>query len=156
MAIYTIFFTDPAPQAIPVKTNRFQTKPHPHKIPQIHPHNIPLPFPFYRLTFPKKGVPSMSQPDPATQPRQRLLYLHARTPSVFSEILGYTPIEPLKDFRPEIIATDLDWPYKTVHDAIIDGWQIVQFPYLQAPFDDRDLDVVGYEFILQKMEVVSQ
>jgi hypothetical protein len=31
----------------------------------------------------------------------------------------------------------------------------VQFPHLQAPFDDHDLDVVGYEFILQKMEVVQ-
>ena len=56
--------------------------------------------------------------------------------------------------KPEIIAEELDWPYQTVHEAIVDGWQIVQFPHLQAPFDDRDLDVVGYEFILQKMEIV--
>jgi len=87
--------------------------------------------------------------------RQRLLYLHARTPSVFSSILGYTPIEPVKGYQPEISAEEIDWPYLTVHDAIVDGWQIVQFPHLQAPFDDADLDVVGYEFILQKMEVVD-
>lgn len=37
--------------------------------------------------------------DTSAQPRQRLLYLHARTPSVFSEILGYTPIEPVKGYR---------------------------------------------------------
>lgn len=55
----------------------------------------------------------------------------------------------------EIVAGELEWPYETVHDAIVDGWQIVQFPHLQAPFDDKDLDVVGYEFILQKMEVVD-
>jgi hypothetical protein len=42
-----------------------------------------------------------------------------------------------------------------VHGAIVDGWQVVQFPHLQAPFDDSDLDVVGYEFILQKMEVIE-
>ena len=30
--------------------------------------------------------------------------------------------------------------------------QIVQFPQLQAPIDDTDLDVVGYEFILQKLK----
>jgi hypothetical protein len=53
------------------------------------------------------------------------------------------------------VATELEWPYNTVHEAIVDGWQIVQFPHHQAPFNDRDLDVVGYEFILQKMEVVS-
>lgn len=88
-------------------------------------------------------------------PRQRLLYLHARTPSVFSELLGYTPIEPVAGYRVEISAQVPAWPYRTVHDAIVDGWQVVQFPHLQAPYDDRDLDVVGYEFILQKMEVVD-
>ncbi|MDE2728724.1 MAG: hypothetical protein OXI19_11925 [Gemmatimonadota bacterium] len=91
---------------------------------------------------------------PASSVRQRLLYLHARTPSVFSEILGCTPIEPVKDYRAEITADVPDWPYNTVHDALVDGWQIVQFPHLQAPIDDRDLDVVGYEFILQKLEEV--
>ena len=90
-----------------------------------------------------------------SQPRQRLLYLHARTPSVFSDIIGLTQVEPTAGFRVEISAEALEWPYKTVHDALVDGWQIVQFPHLQAPFDDRELDVVGYEFILQKMEVVD-
>lgn len=90
----------------------------------------------------------------SSRPRQRLLYLHARTPGVFSDILGYTPIEPVKGYRAEITSEIPEWPYRTVHDALVDGWQIVQFPHLQAPFDDKDLDVVGYEFILQKMEVV--
>ncbi|MCC7261709.1 MAG: hypothetical protein IT369_04210 [Candidatus Latescibacteria bacterium] len=90
-----------------------------------------------------------------SQPRQRLLYLHARTPSVFSEILGLTLIEPVAGFKVEISAEEPQWPYQTVHDAIVAGWQVVQFPHLQAPFDDRDLDVIGYEFILQKMEVVQ-
>lgn len=96
--------------------------------------------------------PTPSTPDSSV--RQRLLYLHARTPSVFSEILGYTPVEPVKDYRAEITADVPEWPYSTVHDALVDGWQIIQFPHLQAPFDDRDLDIVGYEFILQKLEEV--
>lgn len=87
-----------------------------------------------------------------TQPRQRLLYLHARTPSVFSPILGYTQIEPVRGYQVEISAEPFEWPYKTVHDALVDGWQVIQFPHLQAPFDDKDLDVVGYEFILQKIQ----
>ena len=90
-----------------------------------------------------------------SQPRQRLLYLHARTPSVFSEILGYTLIEPVEDFQVEISGGEFEWPYTKVHDAVVDGWQIVQFPHLQSPYSDTDLDVVGYEFILQKMEVVT-
>ncbi|MCY3714370.1 MAG: hypothetical protein OXH02_13870 [Gemmatimonadetes bacterium] len=97
----------------------------------------------------------MTDSHPIPGVRQRLLYLHARTPSVFSEILGYTPVEPVKDYRAEITADVPDWPYNTVHDALVDGWQIVQFPHLQAPIDDRDLDVVGYEFILQKLEEVQ-
>ncbi len=92
--------------------------------------------------------------DACLQPRQRLLYLHARTPSVFSDILGYTQIEPTDGFQVEISGGEFEWPYATVHDALVDGWQIVQFPHLQSPFSDTDLDVIGYEFILQKMEVV--
>lgn len=95
----------------------------------------------------------MSNTDP--QPRQRLLYLQARTPSVLSEIIGLTQIEPVPGFTVEISASEVEWPYQKVHDAVVDGWQIVQFPHLQAPFDDRDLDVVGYEFILQKMEAID-
>ena len=94
-------------------------------------------------------------PTKAGEPRQRLLYLHARTPNVFSDIVGLTQIEPYPGFRTEITAEQMVWPYKSVHDAVVDGWQIVQFPHHQAPFDDRDLDVVGYEFILQKMEVID-
>ncbi len=88
-------------------------------------------------------------------PKQRLLYLQARTPSVFSEIIGLTQIEPTKGFRASIDANEPNWPYTTVHDAVVDGWQIVQFPHLQAPFEDQDIDVIGYEFILQKMEVID-
>jgi len=70
---------------------------------------------------------------------------------VFSEILGYTLVEPIKGYKAEISAETPEWPFETVHDALVDGWQIVQFPHLQAPIDDKDLDVVGYEFILQKL-----
>ena len=94
--------------------------------------------------------------DASTSPRQRLLYLHARSPNVFSEILGLTLIEPVKGYKAEITATEPEWPYVTVHDAVVDGWQIMQFPHRQAPYDDRDIDVIGYEFILQKMEVVHE
>ena len=91
--------------------------------------------------------------EPEVQPLQRLMYLHARTPSVFSELLAMNLIEPTRGYRLDISAEEPDWPYRTVHDAIVEGWQVVQFPHLQAPFDDMDLDVIGYEFILQKMEV---
>ena len=97
----------------------------------------------------------MSQ-DQASHPRQRLLYLHARTPSVYSGILGLTQIEPVAGYTVGITATEPEWPYETVHEAIVDGWQVVQFPHQQAPIADRDLEMVGYEFILQKMEIVNE
>ena len=96
-----------------------------------------------------------SEPSSSPSPRQRLLYLHAKTPNVYSDVLALTQIEPIAGHRAGIAAEPPEWPYATVHDAIVDGWQIVQFPHQQAPYDDRDLDVVGYEFILQKMEIVE-
>ena len=96
----------------------------------------------------------MSENPPTAAPRQRLLYLHGRTPNVFSDVIAMTLIEPVRGYASEISAGEQDWPYSTVHDAVVDGWQIVQFPHQQAPINDRDLDVVGYEFILQKMEVI--
>tara|TARA_B100001094_G_C17472858_1_gene458232 strand:+ start:77 stop:355 length:279 start_codon:yes stop_codon:yes gene_type:complete len=90
------------------------------------------------------------------QLKQRLLYLHSRTPNIFSKIIALSLIEPIKGADREIVAETPNWPYETVHDAVIDGWQIVQFPHLQAPFDDCELDVLGYEFILQKMEIVDE
>ena len=93
--------------------------------------------------------------DPSANPRQRLLYLYSKTPSVYADILALTQIEPVAGHTAGVEAEVPAWPYATVHDALVDGWQIVQFPDQQAPYDDADIDVVGYEFILQKMEIVN-
>lgn len=89
----------------------------------------------------------------AAQLRQRLLYLHARAPSITASIIGMAEHEPVPGYK-DLIRTRTAWPYNTVHDAIVDGWQVIHFPQQIAPFDDRELDYVGYEFILQKMEVI--
>ena len=41
-------------------------------------------------------------------------------------------IEPTEGYRAEIVAEREDWPYNSVHDALVDGWQIIQFPNIQA------------------------
>ena len=86
--------------------------------------------------------------------KQDLLYVQSRSTALDYEIHGFKIVEDgvISDGsrNPD------EWPYQTVHEAIVDGWQVVQFPHLQAPFDDTDLDVVGYEFILQKLEVVDE
>ena len=84
--------------------------------------------------------------------RQRLLYLHAATPNIQSQVVAFTLHEPVSGALEEVTPEPPDFPYGTVKQAIIDGWQVVHFPDQLAPFDDREIDVLGYEFILQKIE----
>jgi len=85
--------------------------------------------------------------------RQRLMYLHAAHPTVRSEVLNTTLHEPVPGSVTQIDPLAAPPPYRTVMDAILDGWRVVHFPDQLAPFDDREIDVVGYEFILEKLEV---
>jgi hypothetical protein len=84
--------------------------------------------------------------------RQRLLYLHAATPSIRSQVIGMALHEPVRGSTTQITTEGQEWPYATVHDAVLDGWQVIQFPEQRAPYDDREIDILGYEFILQKLE----
>ncbi len=90
----------------------------------------------------------------SAQPRQRLLYLHARAPTVTAPIIGMAEHEPIAGAK-DTIRTRTNWPYNTVQEAMIDGWQVIHFPQQMAPFDDRELDYAGYEFVLQKIEEVT-
>lgn len=83
--------------------------------------------------------------------RQRLLYLHTRAPSITAAVIGMAQHEPVAGGC-DTLQTRTEWPYATVHEAIVDGWQVIHFPNLMAPYDDRELSYVGYEFILQKIE----
>ncbi|MCY4372742.1 MAG: hypothetical protein OXC31_03145 [Spirochaetaceae bacterium] len=84
--------------------------------------------------------------------RQRLLYLHAVNPSIYSHLVAAAIHEPVAGAVTEIDPQAPEPPYRTVHDAIVDGWRVVHFPQQRAPFDDREIDVIGHEFILEKLE----
>ena len=71
-------------------------------------------------------------------PRQRLLYLHTRAPSITAPIIDMAQHEPVPGGS-DSLHTRTAWPYETVHDALVDGWQIIHFPNLMAPYDDREL-----------------
>jgi len=86
------------------------------------------------------------------QVRQRLLYIHASTLNIRSQVVATGYHEPVKGSVTEIDPDVDDWPYRSVHDAILDGWQVIRFPDQRTNFDDREIDVLGYEFILQKLE----
>lgn len=88
--------------------------------------------------------------------KQRLLYLFSATPNVFSGISSHTFIEPVKGFRPEITLEGHNCPFGCVHDAIVEGWQIIKFPVQEFPIEDKEIDQLGYEFILQKIEEIVE
>ena len=88
--------------------------------------------------------------------RQRLLYLQATTPSIRSNVIGMAQHEPVNGAITQIEPDTDDWKYQTVHDAIVDGWQAIFFPDQRTNFDDQEIDILGYEFILQKMEIYDE
>lgn len=89
------------------------------------------------------------------QLRQRLLYLHAAHPNVRSPLVNVTPEEPIAGYVAQIDPVAPQSPYNCVQDTLAEGWRIIHFPDQRAPFDDREIDILGYEFILEKMEVID-
>jgi hypothetical protein len=86
------------------------------------------------------------------QLRQRLLYLHANGMSVLSRVIAMDLREPTRKPNRARLSPAPEFPYDTVHEAIVDGWRVVQFPSQSAPIDDREINLLGYEFILEKLE----
>ena len=44
-----------------------------------------------------------------------------------------------------------DWPYQTVHEAMLDGWRIVKFPEMTLMLvGENETYGLGCEFILEK------
>ena len=85
--------------------------------------------------------------------RQNLLYLQAESVSVRSPIIAMALHEPVPDSLTQIEPTGIDFPYATVHEALIDGWRVVSFPSpKESATTDDDLTILGYEFVLEKME----
>ncbi len=84
--------------------------------------------------------------------RQRLLYLHAASPNIRSRVVAAALHEPVPDSMTQIDPLAPAIPYQSVFAAVLDGWRVIHFPDQRAPFDDREIDIVGYEFILEKLE----
>ena len=43
-----------------------------------------------------------------------------------------------------------DWPYKTVLDAVRDGWRVIKFPELALMLDDKRSYGLGCDFVLER------
>jgi len=80
--------------------------------------------------------------------RQDLLYLQSSTVGIDCGVIGMRLlINGELDDGPE---DPEDWPYKSVLEAISDGWRIISFPNLALLMDESKTYGLGHEFILEK------
>jgi hypothetical protein len=77
-----------------------------------------------------------------------LLYMHLVSPRPTSKVVNWVIYG--EDVNPEIGVEDEESPYDNVIEALNDGWELIHLPDQRAPIDDMDLDIIGYEFVLQK------
>ena len=81
--------------------------------------------------------------------QQHLLYLQTATTSVTSEVIGMLMV---RDGAVSDGPFDYaHWPYKTVLDAINEGWRVIRFP-VQLPVGHTQDTHITCEFILEKWE----
>ena len=83
--------------------------------------------------------------------KQRLLYLSAQSTDPRSPAISQALHEPVKGTIVEIDPTSTGIDYESVHDAVCDGWKVVHFPDQRGSVTDSDIDVLGFQFILEKM-----
>ena len=78
---------------------------------------------------------------------QDLLYLQTATTSVASKVIGTTMLRGGEiDDGP---AGYDDWPYKTVAEAIRDGWRVIRFPAQVPAAHSQDRHVIC-EVVLER------
>ena len=85
----------------------------------------------------------------ADKMRQDILYLQSNNTSLQGEIIGMTMIEngQLYEGPPD----PKNWPYKTVLEAVCDGWRIISFPNMALlAVSESDPQGLGFEFILER------
>ena len=79
---------------------------------------------------------------------QDLLYLQTATTSVASKVIGTTMVRggEIDDGPPDYD----DWPYKTVAEAMRDGWRVIRFPAQVPASHSQDRHVIC-EFVLERI-----
>ena len=84
--------------------------------------------------------------------QQHLLYLQTATTAVTSEVIGMLMV---RDGAVSDGPFDYaDWPYKTVLNAINEGWRVIRFP-VQLPVGHTQDTHITCEFILEKWEEIK-
>tara|TARA_A100001037_G_scaffold78356_2_gene70312 strand:+ start:553 stop:828 length:276 start_codon:yes stop_codon:yes gene_type:complete len=84
--------------------------------------------------------------------KQRLLYLSSQSTDPRSPAISQALHEPVKGTIVEIDPTKTGIDYDSVYDAICDGWRVVHFPDQRGSIEYSQIEVYGYQFVLEKME----
>lgn len=87
--------------------------------------------------------------DPAdVMPKQSLLYIQAAATHPHSAVMGISIYEDDKD--PEGVDKDGNLLYRSIKEALGDGWRIIKFPEMALAMNEQHNYGLGYEFILER------
>lgn len=87
--------------------------------------------------------------DGVSPKQQRLLYLNTGNTGVDSEVLGMALVENGQILEgPDDVS---EWPYRSVLEAIDDGWRVIKFPEMALLLQEDKTFGLGCEFILEKL-----
>ena len=82
--------------------------------------------------------------------RQQVLYLYSKSTNMRSSLASWVRYDPTRPHEPTL--PEDEPPYRSVLDAVADGWRVVQFPVSKLyTYESVDNDYLGYEFILEKL-----
>jgi hypothetical protein len=86
--------------------------------------------------------------------RQRVLMLWTTHPMLTSDVVAWSTYDPK---RPSTTGQDDEPPYKTVMDAMNDGWRVVQFARPQPLVAGHEFDTtfLKHEYVLEQIEEIA-
>lgn len=84
--------------------------------------------------------------------RQKLLILYSRTPDLKSEVGAWTVYDATEEAHHTTGDSETP-PYRSVFDAMKDGWRVIQFPQQFPAYPGMELSTsyLRFEYILEKL-----
>ena len=89
--------------------------------------------------------------------RQKLLILYVRTPDLNSEVGAWAAYDATGKETHTTGDSDTP-PYRSVFEAMKDGWRVIQFPQQFPPYPGMELSTsyLPFEYILEKLEMLEE
>ena len=88
--------------------------------------------------------------------RQKLLVLYLSTSALDSEVKAWAIYDGTGESQHTTGDSDQQ-PYATGMDALLDGWRVIQFPYLIPPYPGEEFSTsfMKYQFVFEKISEVT-